>query len=83
MSGRIDKHEHVGTVTLDRPKRVTRLIARIGMRNDRRSAIDSFDMSFDAAMEHEFALGVATIASGDISEGAGRFVEGQGCHGAF
>lgn len=65
------------------PKLATRLITRIGMRNDGRSVIDSFDMSFDAAMEHEFALGVATIASGETSEGAGRFVDGQGRHGAF
>ena len=56
---------------------------QICMRNDRRSAIDSFDVSFAATMDREFALGVSTIASGETSEGAGRFVDGQGRHGAY
>lgn len=53
------------------------------MGNDRRSVIDSFDVSFDAGMQREFELGVATIASGEMFDGAERFVEGQGRHGVY
>lgn len=48
------------------------------MRSDRRSAIDSWDLSHDAAMANEVDLGLATIASGETIEGAGRFAAGEG-----
>jgi enoyl-CoA hydratase len=52
------------------------------MRSDRRSAIDQWSLPFEAAMAHEFELGIATIASGESGEGAARFAAGKGRHGA-
>ena len=53
------------------------------MRNDRLSAIESFGEPISKAMEREFVLGLATIASGETADGAGRFTGGEGRHGTF
>ena len=53
------------------------------LRNDRRSAIDQWDLSWSAATEHETDLGRATLRSGEGVEGAKRFVSGDGKHGRF
>jgi len=53
------------------------------MRNDRRSAIDQWSLSWDEAMRHELSLGVDTIQSGETVEGATRFKSGAGRHGSF
>ena len=51
--------------------------------SDRRSAYESVDRAFADAMANEFALGQATIDSGESVEGARRFAAGAGRHGAF
>lgn len=51
------------------------------MRNDRRSAIDQWDLDLDAATVHEARLGRATIDSGETLAGAARFRDGVGRHG--
>src|SRR5687768_13728675 len=51
--------------------------------SDRRSAYDSVDRTFADAMANEFALGLATIDSGESLEGARRFASGAGRHGEF
>lgn len=51
--------------------------------NDRRSVYDQADLPFDEAMAREFALGRATLASGEAVEGAQRFAEGRGRAGRF
>jgi enoyl-CoA hydratase len=53
------------------------------VQSDRRSAYESLGRSVDDAMANEFALGMATLASGESREGAGRFADGAGRHGAF
>jgi enoyl-CoA hydratase len=53
------------------------------MRSDRRSALDQWALPLDAAIARELALGMETIASGEAAEGAARFAEGAGRHGAF
>lgn len=52
------------------------------MRNDRRSAIEQWDLPEDAAMRYEAAHGRDTIASGETLAGAARFAGGAGRHGA-
>lgn len=52
------------------------------LRNDRLSAYGQSGLSFDSALEAEFELGLATIASGEHLEGAARFASGSGRHGA-
>lgn len=52
------------------------------LRNDRRSAIDQWDLDLDAATVREAQLGRATIESGETLEGAARFRSGAGRHGA-
>jgi enoyl-CoA hydratase len=52
------------------------------MRNDRRSAIDQWDLDVDAATRHEARLGRDSIASGETLEGARRFAAGEGRGGA-
>jgi enoyl-CoA hydratase len=51
--------------------------------SDRRSAYESLDRAFADAMANEFALGQATIDSGESLEGARRFAEGAGRGGKF
>jgi enoyl-CoA hydratase len=51
--------------------------------SDRRSANESMDRGFGDAMANEYALGQATIDSGESVEGARRFAAGEGRHGAF
>jgi len=52
------------------------------LRNDRRSALGQSGLEFDAAMAEETRLGLATLASGETLQGAGRFTSGSGRHGA-
>ncbi|QUD87712.1 crotonase/enoyl-CoA hydratase family protein [Phenylobacterium montanum] len=52
------------------------------LRSDRLSAIEQWDMGYEAAMLNEFRLGMATINSGETREGAARFAAGAGRHGA-
>ncbi len=53
------------------------------MKNDRRSACDQWDLSFDAAMANEARLGRATLESGETVAGARRFASGRGRGGSF
>jgi enoyl-CoA hydratase len=53
------------------------------MRSDRRSAIDQWGMTEDAAMRNELQLGLDTIESGETVSGATRFRDGAGRHGSF
>ena len=52
------------------------------MRSDRLSAYAQWDLSFEAALEHEMSLGLEVIRSGETQEGARRFAAGAGRHGA-
>jgi len=51
--------------------------------SDRRAAYEGAGLDLEAAMAREFALGKATIDSGETREGAARFAGGQGRHGRF
>jgi enoyl-CoA hydratase len=53
------------------------------VRSDRRSAWESAGLSLPAAMANEFALGKATVDSGESQAGAQRFASGAGRHGQF
>jgi enoyl-CoA hydratase len=53
------------------------------VRSDRRSAWDSVGLPLAEAMANEFALGKATIDTGESQEGASRFAAGAGRHGQF
>ena len=53
------------------------------LRSDRRSLLEQWDMPFGDALQNEFRLGLEAVASGETSEGAGRFASGEGRHGAF
>lgn len=54
------------------------------LRSDRTSALLAQDepLPLPAALEREFELGMATVASGETVAGAQRFVGGSGRHGA-
>jgi len=52
-------------------------------RNDRRSAYDQFGLDLGEAIRHEFALGMQSLASPELSSGLGQFRAGQGRHGSF
>lgn len=51
------------------------------MRNDRRSAYDSLGLPHGEALAREFALGMASLASGEALAGAAAFAGGKGRHG--
>lgn len=53
------------------------------MRNDRRSAIDQWGLSWESATLHETRLGRETLASGETAGGAARFAAGQGRGGGL
>jgi enoyl-CoA hydratase len=53
------------------------------LRNDRLSARGQHGLSMGEALAREFALGRATLASGEAASGASRFVAGAGKHGRF
>lgn len=51
--------------------------------SDRRAAYESLGKSLDAGLRREFALGLATLKTGESVEGARRFAAGAGRHGRF
>ena len=53
------------------------------LRNDRRSARRQHGLPLRDALAQEFALGRATLASGEAAVGAAHFVAGHGKHGRF
>lgn len=53
------------------------------MRNDRMSAYQQWDLGYPEAMANEFAIGRKSIASPQLREGVGGFVEGKGRGGKF
>ena len=52
------------------------------LRNDRLSAIEQWELSWQAAMLNEHRLGMATFASGEGDAGAKQFAGGVGRHGS-
>jgi enoyl-CoA hydratase/carnithine racemase len=52
------------------------------LRADRRSVLNQWSLSFEDAAKAEFRGGVEVLASGEAQEGARRFAEGAGRHGA-
>ncbi len=63
--------------------RTLRGFPQTAMRNDRLSAIEQWDLGGREAAANEVARGLATIASGETSEGFRRFAGGAGRHGRF
>lgn len=53
------------------------------MLNDRRSVYEQWPLAIDEALANEFALGRATLKSGETMEGASRFADGHGRGGRF
>jgi len=53
------------------------------LRSDRLSALDQWDLEFDAALANETRRGLEVINSGETREGAARFAAGAGRHGSF
>ncbi len=53
------------------------------LRADRLSALEQWDMSEEDALMHEMRGGLQVIDSGETLEGAERFTQGEGRHGAF
>lgn len=52
------------------------------LRNDRLSVLESLDLPEEAALRNEVQRGLQTLASGETGEGARRFSDGAGRHGA-
>jgi enoyl-CoA hydratase len=53
------------------------------VQSDRRAAWEGQGLALPAALANEFALGKATVDSGESQEGAQRFAAGAGRHGQF
>ena len=56
---------------------------QICMNEDRLSAYEQFGMTLKDALDNEFLHGMKTLQSGEILNGAARFLKGQGRHGQF
>jgi enoyl-CoA hydratase len=52
------------------------------LRSDRASIYQALDQPLEAALEAEYRLGLATLASGESLSGARRFAAGAGRHGS-
>ncbi len=57
-------------------------LPQVCLRNDRRSSYEQAGLDLDGALRRETELGLATLRSGESLEGATRFAEGAGRHGA-
>jgi enoyl-CoA hydratase/carnithine racemase len=55
---------------------------QVCLRNDRRSAIEQWDLTEEQATVNEVRLGLETVRSGETSDGASRFASGAGRHGS-
>jgi len=53
------------------------------LRNDRRSALDQWSLSWDEATVNECRLGLATLGTGEAAAGASRVARGEGRGGRF
>ena len=53
-------------------------LPQAGLRNDRLSAIEQWDLAEPEALANELRRGMATLASGDTAAGAASFAAGQG-----
>jgi enoyl-CoA hydratase len=53
------------------------------MRNDRQSAYEQWDLSFEEAMHREFELGRASLAAPELKGGLKNFASGKGRGGSF
>jgi len=56
-------------------------LPQAGLRNDRLSAIEQWDLTEAEAVANELRRGMATLASGETAAGAASFAAGQGRHG--
>jgi enoyl-CoA hydratase len=56
---------------------------QVCMRNDRRSALEQWSLSWDEATANEYRLGWASLQAGEAAAGAARFTGGQGRGGSF
>ncbi|HSK37883.1 MAG TPA: crotonase/enoyl-CoA hydratase family protein [Actinomycetota bacterium] len=56
-------------------------LPQAGLRNDRLSAVEQWDLPEPEAVANELRRGLATIASGETAAGAAGFAAGQGRHG--
>ena len=56
---------------------------QICLRHDRLSALEQWDLDWDAAMRNEFRHGRASLDAGESRAGAERFSQGAGRHGTF
>ena len=57
-------------------------LPQLCLRNDRRSSYEQWGLELDDALRNEFQYGVEVLASGETLEGATRFAQGAGRHGA-
>jgi enoyl-CoA hydratase len=55
---------------------------QVCMRQDRLSAYEQFDLTWEQALANEFQHGLISLQSGSVA-GAQRFAEGSGRHGSF
>ena len=53
------------------------------LRNDRKSLYENLDLDLEMALRNELHHGLVTLASGESFDGARRFGDGEGRHGAF
>jgi enoyl-CoA hydratase len=70
---------------LDEAQKLAHQIARFppgALRADRRSVLNQWSLSFEDAANAEFRGGREVLESGEAHEGARRFAEGSGRHGA-
>ncbi len=82
LANRVVPHGESLNVALEIAQNLTRFPQRC-MLNDRRSAIEQWDLDFDHAMENEARLGAETLRSGETVTGATRFASGRGRGGSF
>ncbi len=82
--GLVNRVVPAGTARVE-AERLAREIAafpQVCLREDRMSAYEQFDLSFDEALANELRHGMNSLKAG-ASDGAARFARGEGRHGSF
>ncbi|MFI4974291.1 MAG: crotonase/enoyl-CoA hydratase family protein [Caulobacterales bacterium] len=82
LANRVVKAGQARTAAIDLARQIA-AFPQVCMRNDRRSALEQWSLSWEDATLNEYRLGRVTLAAGEAAAGAARFAAGEGRGGRF
>ena len=82
LANRVVKAGEARTAAVELAKQIA-AFPQTCLRNDRRSALEQWSLTWDEATANECRLGLETLKTGETAAGAARFTGGQGRGGSF